>query len=117
MTTFATPTAGHAEAELLEMDAFRDRVRHEILRRQAEGWCVPGTQAALEDLGLAPMSINFTGNAHISISIDGIRGAVDEDDARDRIIAGLSAICSDDGIDIDILDVTCDLYDSGPSGD
>jgi hypothetical protein len=86
-----------------EYGQFREAVRTEILYQHTHGsWCLPGTQGALRDLGLPQIVMNHTGNATISVRIRNFTSPGSLEEARNRVIAGLTATCSDDDIEFSV---------------
>lgn len=93
------------ESTHTELANFRMATRNEILRQHfapSPGWCVSGTQEVLDELGLPPMSKNFTGDVYVRIVIESVNGADDIDEARARVISGLEVTCSDPDVRITV---------------
>jgi hypothetical protein len=85
-------------------DTFRHDVRAEVLRQHFDGsWCLPGSQAVLNDLGLPPIAKAFNGRAQLSVRITKVDGAADYSEARNRVIHALDVACSDPGVEF-VLD-------------
>src|SRR5437879_2285039 len=91
-------TATSAQDLQKEIDAFqaaheqfRTKVSEEVLRQRAAGtWCLPGTQDVLQDLGLPPIPMNYSGDATIHVRIVKISGASSRDEAEARVTCALS---------------------------
>jgi type II secretory pathway pseudopilin PulG len=89
-----------AEAETTQQ-AYRDDVRHEILRQHFDGpWCLPGTQEVLADLNLLPVTMGYQGQAVLRVSITDVADATSMADARARVILALEVVNSDPSITI-----------------
>lgn len=97
-------------AATAEQQGFRDRVRREVLRQHFDGsWCLPGSQDVLNDLGLPPITMAFSGNGNVRIRINRMDGASNADEARARITQALDVTCSDADIEVE-LDYVDNVY-------
>lgn len=86
-----------------ELTRFRTAVRDHILdQHYNHGWCLPGTQQALKDLGLPPVTMSFTGSALLRVQISAVTDATELDEARNRIIQSLQVVCPAADIDFEL---------------
>jgi hypothetical protein len=87
-----------AEAQAKHQD-YRDNVRDEILRQHFEGsWCLPGTQDALADLNLRPITMTYRGYASLRVVITDVADATSREEARARVIQAFDVVSSDPSI-------------------
>lgn len=96
-------------AATAELDEFRTAVRDEIIRiHQASIWCLDGTNGALEDLDLSPLSFDYTGTVTISVDVT-VQNADSEDTALAWVRGALRVDSDDD--DVTIEDTHISTYD------
>lgn len=64
----------------------------------------------LNDLGLPPIALTFTGHAYIRVDITNVDDAGDYDEACGRVVNAFEATCSDAGIEFELNRVDATLY-------
>lgn len=86
---------------------FRADVREALLeQRRTESWCLPGTNAALEDLDLEQITLEFTGTVTVQVDVT-VRNADDRETAEGWLKSAISIDSTDRDVDFADLQVDC----------
>ncbi|UJW32532.1 hypothetical protein L3Q67_01715 [Saccharothrix sp. AJ9571] len=79
--------------------AFSYRVREEILRQRRLGWCTPGTNQVLEDLGLDPIPTEYSQTLRLTVEVK-VDNLDDIDKLDDVVNAALTVNSGDSDVSI-----------------
>lgn len=95
-------------AEQTTYQQFRTNVRDAILEQHRTGeWCLPGSNDALNDLGLARIEHSYTGQVQITIDVT-VRSAADSNQAATLLRDQLTV--TSDGEAVTVRDYTVERY-------
>lgn len=90
---------------------FRADVREALIhRRNTTSWCLPGTNAALDDLDLEQISLEFTGTVTVQVEVT-VRNADDRDTAESWLKSAIRVESTDSDVDFDDPYVECGQLD------